>query len=145
MATIEESGRSQSTVQLLGASETGSNVFFSTADALVAQDTDNGLDIYDARVDGGFPAPVAPPECSGDECQGPLASAPVLLSPGSELQAGGGNVKPATSAPATTKAKPKQAKKKQKKKKGKRKAAARKSKAKLARGSSARRSGKGRK
>jgi hypothetical protein len=107
----------------LGTDASGADVFLATADRLVPQDTDTNLDIYDARVGGGFPAPVPRVECSGDGCQGPLSAAPLLLSPGSEFQQGEG-VKPAagSSTPATpavhkqgTKRKPKR---KTKKKKG---------------------------
>ncbi|MGH2853878.1 MAG: hypothetical protein ACRDLF_06765, partial [Solirubrobacteraceae bacterium] len=61
---------------------------------------------YDARVNGGFPAPVSLlPSCTGDACQGELSGAPVLLSPGSEFQAGGN---PPLAAPKPiAKAKPK--------------------------------------
>jgi hypothetical protein len=65
----------------------GENVFFQTRDRLVAQDGDTQVDTYDARVDGGFPAPSVPVVCDGDACQGELSSTPVLLSPGSEFQA----------------------------------------------------------
>ena len=41
-----------------------------TTQRLVAQDTDTQWDFYDARVDGGFPAPVVPAGCVGDACQG---------------------------------------------------------------------------
>lgn len=93
-------------VHLLGTDASGGDVFFYTVDRLVPQDTDTQIDIYDARVDGGFPVPVSQPECSGDGCQGPLAAAPVLLSPGSEFQAGG-NPPLAASAPVVKrKAKP---------------------------------------
>ena len=87
-------------VHMIATDASGADVFFTTADQLVAQDNDSDTDIYDARVDGGFAAPAASAECSGDECQGPLSAAPVLLSPGSELQAGGGNAT-ATSTLAT--------------------------------------------
>ena len=109
---ISEAG-SRSTVQLVGTDASGADVFFSTGDQLAPTDIDSNLDIYDARIDGGFPAPVTAPECSGDACQGPLSSAPTLLSPGSEFQAGGGNIATPTTQPAV---KPKSAKKKAKKK-----------------------------
>ena len=86
-----------SVVELLGTDASGADVFFETADRLVGQDTDSNLDIYDARVGGGFPAPVAPASCSGEACQGQLSGAPALLSPGSEFQAGGN---PPLAAPA---------------------------------------------
>jgi hypothetical protein len=53
---------------LLGVSEDGSNVFFVTHSQLVPQDIDNAGDIYDARVDGGFPPVVASAACEGDTC-----------------------------------------------------------------------------
>jgi hypothetical protein len=61
-------------VELLGTDESGQNVFFRTADSLLSQDTDTQVDFYDARAEGGFPSPTAEPGCSGDSCQGPLAS-----------------------------------------------------------------------
>jgi hypothetical protein len=85
LSSVEET----SNVVLLGADESGSDVLFTTADQLVGQDTDTAIDIYDARIDGGFPGPTAPSQCSGESCQGPLSGAPTLLSPGSEFQAGG--------------------------------------------------------
>jgi hypothetical protein len=42
-----------------GMSATGSDVFFQTRAQLAGQDTDNLGDIYDARVNGGFPAPAS--------------------------------------------------------------------------------------
>jgi hypothetical protein len=80
---------SVSAVQLLGTDASGADVFFATADRLTGQDSDGLRDIYDARIDGGFPPPPVSSSCSGDACQGPLGAAPTLLSPGSELQAGG--------------------------------------------------------
>jgi hypothetical protein len=95
-----------SEVQLLGTDESGSDILFQTVDQLTGQDTDTSLDIYDARIDGGFPAPVLPAPCAGEACQGPLSGAPTLLSPGSEFQTGG-NPPLAESAPAAVKPKPK--------------------------------------
>jgi hypothetical protein len=76
-------------VKLAGTDASGDDVFFSTVDRLVPQDADSNFDIYDARIGGGFYAPPAPAECVSDGCQGALSAAPVLLSPGSEFQAGG--------------------------------------------------------
>jgi Tol biopolymer transport system component len=79
-----------SAVKAVGLSPSGRDIFFSTADGLVPGDVDSQLDLYDARIDGGFPAPVSLlPACSGDGCQGSLSPSPVLLAPGSEFQAGG--------------------------------------------------------
>jgi hypothetical protein len=103
-------------VKLLGTDESGQDVLFTTADKLVGQDTDTTQDIYDARIDGGFPAPVVPPACAGESCQGTLSGAPTLLSPGSEFQAGGN---PPLAAPAASKPKAKpRAKPKRKCKRG---------------------------
>jgi hypothetical protein len=74
---------------LLSTDMSGRDVFLLTATSLVSQDTDTDGDIYDAHIDGGFPPPLEHPECLGDACQGSLSGAPVLLSPGSEFQAGG--------------------------------------------------------
>jgi hypothetical protein len=100
-------GRDTSTIQsypgvkLWGASMSGDDVFFQTSDPLVAQDTNTQSSIYDARVDGGFPAPSSPQSCSGDECQGALSQTPLLPTPGDNtVQAGGGNLTPQAIGPA---------------------------------------------
>jgi hypothetical protein len=81
---------------LLGTDLSGDDVFFTSPEPLVAQDTDTQQDIYDARVDGGFPAPVKPPGCSGEACLGPLGAAPLLPSTaGSATQGPGENSHPA--------------------------------------------------
>ncbi len=80
---------STSTLALYGTDESGDDVFFDTAEPLVGQDTDTDVDLYDARIGGGFPAPAVPQPCAGESCQGALSGAPTLLSPGSEFQAGG--------------------------------------------------------
>ena len=66
-----------SAVCLLGVDTTGNNVFFSTADGLVAGDTDGELDYYDARVcepQNGNPCitePAEPPAgCREEACHG---------------------------------------------------------------------------
>jgi hypothetical protein len=56
-----------------GNDRTGRSVFFSTRDRMTWQDRDSVLDVYVARVGGGFPEPAPPQECSlpADACQGP--------------------------------------------------------------------------
>jgi WD40 repeat protein len=76
-------------VELVSTDASGDDVYFVTTDSLVGQDTDTSLDLYDARIDGGFPAPVQPFTCSGEACEGQLSGAPTLRLPGSEFQAGG--------------------------------------------------------
>jgi hypothetical protein len=93
--------------RLLGTDASGDDVYFTTVDPLVPQDTDTQEDIYDARVDGGFPPPPVLDECAGEECQGSLSPAPVLLAPGSAFQAGGN---PPLAAPAPAVAEKKAAK-----------------------------------
>ena len=61
---------------LAGISPTGTDVYFSTAESLVASDTNSQSSIYDARVDGGFPAPVGAGSCTGEMCQGEPSVAP---------------------------------------------------------------------
>jgi hypothetical protein len=80
------SGRGARDSKFLDASLSGDDVFFTSRDRLVGIDTDNQVDLYDARVGGGFaaqnPAP-APPPCEGDDCQGTLSGAPFLPGVGS--------------------------------------------------------------
>ncbi len=82
-------------VCLLGADTSGDNVFFTTSDALVPQDTDGGqLNFYDARVDGGFPAPPTPTQCENEGCQGAPTAPPAFVTPGSTTISGIGNLAP---------------------------------------------------
>jgi hypothetical protein len=80
------SGRGATDAKFLDASMSGNDVFFTSRDRLVGIDTDNQVDLYDARVGGGIaaqnPAP-APPPCEGDDCQGTLSGAPFLPGVGS--------------------------------------------------------------
>ena len=80
-------------VRLVGASPSGRDVFFSSADSLVAQDVDTQLDVYDARIGGGF-APPASVSCQGEGCQGGLSAAPSGQVPGSFAFSGPGNPVP---------------------------------------------------
>jgi hypothetical protein len=113
---VDQGPRESSDVELVGTDASGADVLFATVDQLAPTDIDSNVDVYDARIDGGFSEPVSPPECSGDGCQGPLSGIPTLLSPGSEFQAGG-NPPLASTAPAAKPKAKKAAKKKVKKKK----------------------------
>jgi hypothetical protein len=73
-------------------SATGSDIFFFSKAQLVGQDTDGLVDVYDARIDGGFPAPPPKPSCSGDACQGPASTPPSFGAAASSLAAPGGNL-----------------------------------------------------
>ncbi len=68
-----------------GMSATGSDVFFQTRSELVREDTDTLGDIYDARIDGGFPAPTPEPSCSGEACQGTQSVSPTFGSSGKPI------------------------------------------------------------
>jgi hypothetical protein len=87
-----EAGVGTPAVRLIGASASGADVYFTTADPLVPQDTDTQQDVYDARTGGGFPAPASPAPCQPAECQGKLSPAPSFQSPGSLVFSGPGNL-----------------------------------------------------
>ena len=80
------------------ASPSGNDVFFTTASQLVAQDTDELTDLYDARVDGGIAAQNAASSapCAGDACRGAASAAPALGSALSQVFSGPGNLAPTT-------------------------------------------------
>ena len=74
----------------------GSNVFFTTREELVPNDTDELIDLYDAREGGGFPSETETQraECQGESCQ-PVPQAPNDATPASSAFRGAGNVKQA--------------------------------------------------
>ncbi len=74
--------------------ESGRDVFFSTLEGLVPQDTDGQASVYDSRSEGGFPAPPATPSCSGEACQGPAGAPSAFGSPGSTVVGPSGNLTP---------------------------------------------------
>ena len=96
-ATI--SGIGESSVRVEGMTPSGSDIFFTTADRLVPQDTDTEQDIYDARIGGGFPAPVPTP-CQEEACQGAPAAAPLFGASSSTTLSGAGNLTPQPAAAA---------------------------------------------
>jgi hypothetical protein len=76
-----------------GISEGGRDVFFTTSQKLVGRDNDESVDVYDARVNGGFPAqnPVPGPACR--VACGAVPPSPPAGVGGSETLSGSGNVK----------------------------------------------------
>jgi len=93
--TLVSSGKSDYPSEFVDASPSGDDVFFSTLSGLVSQDY--GLvDIYDARVGGGFPPPAPPqPGCEGEACQPPFTP-PDDATPASSSFEGEGNVNEGT-------------------------------------------------
>ncbi|HEY5815533.1 MAG TPA: hypothetical protein VIS95_04245 [Solirubrobacterales bacterium] len=84
------SGTSEEDSSLVDVSADGNDVFIATAASLLSQDPDL-VDIYDARVGGGFPSPSSPPPfCEGEACQAPPPP-PADVVPGSSTYEGPGN------------------------------------------------------
>ncbi len=91
------SGTSSFESNLEGTSESGDDVFFRSNQQLVPQDNQEGeIVIYDARVDGGLPAPASPPACTtADACRAPVLPQPsVYGAPASQTFSGVGNLAP---------------------------------------------------
>jgi hypothetical protein len=99
LVRLVSSGNDHEDSAFLDASESGKDVFFTTRAKLVGSDTDNLVDLYDARVGGGFPEPVSAPECQEDACQGGQSSPPVLRRPVTP-SGDDGNAKPGKKAKA---------------------------------------------
>jgi hypothetical protein len=76
----------------LDASASGNDVFFATREQLAPTDVDELADVYDARVDGGLPAPATSAECQGSSCQEPLSPPPLFSAPASSSFVGPGNL-----------------------------------------------------
>jgi hypothetical protein len=122
-------GQSTANSYFADASTDGRDVFFLTNEPLVPQDGDEGIDVYDAREDGGFSA-ATPPPCSGEACKPAVTPAPAIYgAPSSATFQGAGDisaaqaaVKSSTKAKKKTKPKKKKQAKKAKRRKTKRKA-----------------------
>jgi hypothetical protein len=99
-------GTNRLDAKTIGLDASGGDIFFETADPLLAQDVDTQFDIYDARAGGGFPAPAAQAACQGEACQGPPPTLPTFDVPGSVSQPGGGNLSSPPSPMTRPKAKP---------------------------------------
>jgi hypothetical protein len=103
--SLISSGTSSRESAFADTSPTGEDVYFKTGQRLVGQDTDENVDLYDARVGGGLPAPAVANPCTGTGCQGVPSAPPIFATPPSVTFTGVGNFEAATK-PAVT-AKPK--------------------------------------
>jgi hypothetical protein len=102
---LVSSGVNASDSYFLETNPTGDDALFATHQQLLGWDADSNYDIYDARVNGGFPEPAPrASECAGEECRGVLtAPAPSVQFAASGLLEGAGNVKAKRPARATGK------------------------------------------
>jgi hypothetical protein len=75
-------------------SASGRDITFVSARGLVPADTDGVRDVYDARVEGGFPRPAEPAICKSNEiCHGPVPPEPSPPTLGTETFVGPPNPK----------------------------------------------------
>jgi hypothetical protein len=89
------SGSGRYASRLIDADESGDDVYFQTRDQLAPTDTDENIDVYDAKVGGGFTAaPAASPPCEAAACRPPLEAAPPAAQLGSRSFVGPANQKP---------------------------------------------------
>jgi Tol biopolymer transport system component len=117
--SLVSTGSASRSVETALISASGNDIFFTTTQGLVPQDTDGQEDVYDATTRGAAsPSPAEPAPCSGDACQGPLTNPAPLLVPGSVSQTPGGNfLSPITKPVAKPKPRAKSKAKSKKKKK----------------------------
>jgi hypothetical protein len=89
--SLISTGESAADSEFLEATPDGGDVFFRTESSIDPRDP-NSLDVYDARVEGGFPLPPPPPPaCVGDACQ-VVPPGPGLVTPASASFHGAGNL-----------------------------------------------------
>lgn len=98
-------------VSLVGMDNSGASIYFTSADAIVPEDGDTQVDIYDARIGGGFSGITPSSTCEGEGCQGELTLAPFAPSVGSiDQEAGEQILEPHSSAGVPVKGKSNKAK-----------------------------------
>jgi hypothetical protein len=84
------SGQSRGKSNFITSTPDAKNVFFITRDRLVPQDQDELLDVYDARVGGGFETPGSSP-CTAEGCKAAISPPPVQPGAASSVFSGPGN------------------------------------------------------
>jgi hypothetical protein len=95
------SGTAEAPSYFYEASADGGDVYLITAQALTPEANSVELAIFDAKVDGGFPAPPrsGSEPCEGESCSGPQSIAPRPPAISSGSISGRGNLEPAVSKP----------------------------------------------
>lgn len=86
---LVSTGTSNDASALADVSPDGRDVFFTTRTQLVPTDRDNGSDLYDARLGGGFPVAGESLPCAGEACRGPLSVPPAIAFPVATSRASG--------------------------------------------------------
>ena len=106
--SLLSSGTSPSSDFLIGASPSGSNVYFLSGSQFAPEDRESTYQIWDARTEGGFPAPSTPAQCeSAATCRSMAATPPVTVTPATVSVGGSGNVTTVTGSESPPPAKPK--------------------------------------
>jgi hypothetical protein len=96
--SLISSGESPNDSEFVDASSDGRDAFFTTTANLVAEDTDL-IDLYDARIGGGFAPRASGGTCVGEACQPPDAPPANAVTPNSSGYVGPGNVREAAPKP----------------------------------------------
>ena len=80
---------------LIGIDGSGKNIYFTTGQALTPSDGDGTIDVYDARIGGGFNFDTAAP-CAGETCRPSASAPPPAPAPPASVEPtrDGGNIKP---------------------------------------------------
>jgi hypothetical protein len=96
------SGTAEAPSYFYEASADGGDVYLITQQALTPGSNSEELAIFDAKVNGGFPAPpeTRSEPCSGESCSGPQSIAPRPPATSTGSISGQGNLEPAASKPA---------------------------------------------
>jgi hypothetical protein len=97
---ISPAGAGVTDAHYLENSANGTDVYFSTAEAVLPSDSNAGwINIWDARIDGGQPGRPAAAPCADNECPGPAPAG--RPTPPSMTYSGPANAIPMLSVPAT--------------------------------------------
>ncbi|MFL5833845.1 MAG: hypothetical protein ACJ76B_07680 [Solirubrobacterales bacterium] len=74
--TLISPGNANLSASFVDVSEDGKDVYFETQQGILPQDVDGSTDVYDARAGGGFSQQEVAVACSGEDCRGPVGTAP---------------------------------------------------------------------